>query len=449
MSDESWRISAVGSPVVEGHGTCLMPPTNTANRRHSSPSALAETASFVFPKSQNTETARFKLPLYKSETLTTFRRRASSETGPSVNEIKCGSLECDHKENHYLTPPNSGFKGNDFVFNYQSPVSRKGSGSSLGSISYISEDIEDEGDVGVLKLDSPPKIRKKAAERKNSSEDDRSRTVFSVGSPSSAVSEFEHEQMLSMQAVVPVTITPVTSPTLNEAPAVNEPQQQTGHQEDSCFLRTSQTEAISQQSVTVSKKPDGRFETIFDAILCRTPSRKSNAPLRTPPKSPSKSPPRSPILSWFSSKRKNTDRGSEQKLSDTTSNASDRKVSDSGRCSPNDLEVPRSPRTRSPSSSPPSPAPGVVVTSHRMSRRRSSITSAAIAFAAATAGASVSPATSPTATGRFKCGFRFRFQGSVDGHIVTMRVLKILKHWISKQVEVSVAVCYIISLICD
>ena len=61
----------------------------------------------------------------------------------------------------------------------------------------------------------------------------------------------------------------------------------------------------------------------------------------------------------------------------------------------------RSPSPRSPLKTP--PTPGVVVTSYRLSQRRSSITNAAIAFAAATAGATISPVASP------KSGFKFRY----------------------------------------
>ena len=63
-------------------------------------------------------------------------------------------------------------------------------------------------------------------------------------------------------------------------------------------------------------------------------------------------------------------------------------------------EFQRSPSPRSPLKTP--PTPGVVITSFRLSQKRSSITSAAIAFAAATAGATISPAVSP------KSGFKFR-----------------------------------------
>lgn len=61
----------------------------------------------------------------------------------------------------------------------------------------------------------------------------------------------------------------------------------------------------------------------------------------------------------------------------------------------------RSPSPRSPLKTP--PTPGVVITSYRLSQRRSSITNAAIAFAAATAGATISPVASP------KSGFKFRY----------------------------------------
>jgi len=99
------------------------------------------------------------------------------------------------------------------------------------------------------------------------------------------------------------------------------------------------------------------------------------------------------------------------------------------------ISSPRSPL--SPSAS--SVSAGVVVTSSRPSRRRSSISSAASAFAAATAGASPSyAATSPTAT-KFRFGHTIRELLSSNTHLATMRVLTVLRHWVTKHPEVSVA----------
>lgn len=95
------------------------------------------------------------------------------------------------------------------------------------------------------------------------------------------------------------------------------------------------------------------------------------------------------------------------------------------------LSSPRSPL--SPSAN--SVSAGVVVTSSRPSRRRSSISSAASAFAAATAGASPSYAsTSPTAT-RFRFGHTIRELLSSNTHMATMRVLTVLRHWVTKHPE--------------
>ncbi|XP_048583532.1 ras-specific guanine nucleotide-releasing factor 1 isoform X2 [Nematostella vectensis] len=97
------------------------------------------------------------------------------------------------------------------------------------------------------------------------------------------------------------------------------------------------------------------------------------------------------------------------------------------------LGSPRSPR--SPLS--PSTNAGVVVTSSKPSRRRSSISQAAAAFAAATAGASTSPnniASSPTIQ-RFRFGLTVRHILSHDTHLATMRVLTIVRHWVTKHPE--------------
>ncbi|KAM3958384.1 LOW QUALITY PROTEIN: ras-specific guanine nucleotide-releasing factor 1 [Aphomia sociella] len=72
------------------------------------------------------------------------------------------------------------------------------------------------------------------------------------------------------------------------------------------------------------------------------------------------------------------------------------------------------------------PKVGVVITSFRQSHRRSSTSTAAIAFAVATSGASNprSPPTSPPAAPR---------RDSVISTAATMRVLNVLRHWISKH----------------
>lgn len=90
---------------------------------------------------------------------------------------------------------------------------------------------------------------------------------------------------------------------------------------------------------------------------------------------------------------------------------------------------------KSPLSTPTPSTPGVVVTSYRSSQRRSSVTNAAVAFAAATAGATISPGNSPKS--RFRFRYNIRFCKESEGNIVTRRALNILKHWVSKQPEVS------------
>ncbi|CAG9790759.1 unnamed protein product [Diatraea saccharalis] len=72
------------------------------------------------------------------------------------------------------------------------------------------------------------------------------------------------------------------------------------------------------------------------------------------------------------------------------------------------------------------PKAGVVITSFRQSHRRSSTSTAAVAFAVATSGSSnprSPPPTSPPATRR----------DSVISTAATMRVLNVLRHWISKH----------------
>ncbi|CAL4091049.1 unnamed protein product, partial [Meganyctiphanes norvegica] len=88
-----------------------------------------------------------------------------------------------------------------------------------------------------------------------------------------------------------------------------------------------------------------------------------------------------------------------------------------------------------------SPRVGVVITSFRQSQRRSSSASAAAAFAVATAGSS-NPRDLPKTPQRFSLGsgegrrssFRDRpRQESIISTAATMRVLNVLRHWVSKH----------------
>ena len=301
--------------------------------------------------------------------------------------------------------------------------------------------------VPVLKLDSPPKMKKRDSKRKGSpagsalspSEGQSDTKLTVIENPSIEMQYRDSENIIS---TVGVTVTPATSPISNSPPegftgfwrefsceSASSRDSASGCSRQDVLVGTpSKTNPPFEQSITIKRKPGGRYETVFDAVL--SPSPPSVSP-RTSPRSSPLTPPRTPVL-----KSPQTPKSPFARFKSSRTDIWDRKSSDLGRTSP--LEVLRSPTfNRSPNSSPPSPAPGVVVTSHRSSRRRSSISSAAIAFAAATAGASVSPAASPTSASRFRFGFNFQFIDTMEGHVVTMRVLKILKHWISKQIEVS------------
>lgn len=83
---------------------------------------------------------------------------------------------------------------------------------------------------------------------------------------------------------------------------------------------------------------------------------------------------------------------------------------------------------------------GVVITSFRQSKRRSSTSGAAAAFAIATSGSSNPRDLSPsTRDGRqdtqddFAAAERHRFKENVISTACTMRVLNVLRHWISKH----------------
>ena len=433
-----------------------------ANRRHSSPSALYEEAAFTFPTkaSSSPQTTR---PIRESTHDSTGRTR--SKSGPSL----CGRIPA--KVSDFVSAGYESYPETPKSID-SDPKSPKDAGSLYSSGEFIPSmqttntgsaftrvrDIEIER-VPVLKLDSPPKMKKRDSKRRESTAevvvsstntgDQRSDSTLTVVDNPSIDRQHRHSDTII--STVGVTVTPATSPLSNSPSSEGfkgfwrEFSNESASSRDSstCSYKHEGTGTPTrerhsfEQSITVKRKPGGRYETVFDAVLSPSPPMVSprNSP-RTSPLTPPRSPgqrspqtPKSPIVRFIPGKDKNPRSG----------DRSDRKSSDFGRTSP--LEALRSPTfNRSPNSSPPSPAPGVVVTSHRSSRRRSSISSAAIAFAAATAGASVSPAASPTSASRFRFGFSFQFSESMDGHIVTMRVLKILKHWICKQIEASRAI---------
>ncbi|XP_065059652.1 ras-specific guanine nucleotide-releasing factor 2-like isoform X2 [Rhopilema esculentum] len=426
--------------------TTLYPPTVLSNRRHSSPSALYEEAAFTFPVRTSPQTYRYDLSGSPGE-----KHRIRSTSGPSLSE----SDSCQETYNESIE-----VSGNDKGSKDSVSLANKGSGGDLknADLEPINEpgcptsaftriQEADSERVPVLKLDSPPKMKKRDSKRRGSSCEIYTNTCTTgerTDSSALTVSESpsidrQYRDSDTIISTVGVTVTPATSPISNSPPE--------GFKgfwrEFSCESASSRDSSSSnfkqeiggshsrsqhpfEQSITIKKKPGGRYETVFDAVLSPSPPSPSprNSP-RTSPLTPPRSPgrrspqtPRSPIMRFKTGKDKFPELRS----------------SEFGRTSP--FEALRSPTfNRSPNSSPPSPAPGVVVTSHRSSRRRSSISSAAVAFAAATAGASVSPAASPTSASRFRFGFNFQFSENMDGHIVTMRVLKILKHWISKQIE--------------
>ena len=304
--------------------------------------------------------------------------------------------------------------------------------------------VEEAEKVPVLKLDSPPKAKKRGPKNKSSAPDNSSQSCAVDKAEFSLVPfskyGFDKHSDDTIFSTVGVTVTPAASP-ISSSPPENFRGFLRKLSTESCSSRDSYSSAYKsesnftpakdlssfEQSISVKRKPGGRFETVFDVVLSPSPPLSSprNSPRSSPltPRSPLKATPKSPLMRHIPIKDNKGGSGSRNEW---------RSV-DGGLNSPL-----RSPSfSRSPNSSPPSPAPGVVVTSHRSSRRRSSISTAAVAFAAATAGASVSPATSPTSASRFRFGFNFQFSENLDGHIVTMRVLKILKHWISKEIQVS------------
>lgn len=434
-----------------------------ANRRHSSPSALYEEAAFTFPTKapSSPQTTRPSRGPTRDST-----GRTRSKSGPSL----CGRVPAKvidfNVSGGYESYPETPKSVDSDPKSPKDACSLYSSGEFTPSMQATSTrsaftpvrdfDIEK---VPVLKLDSPPKMKKRDSKRRESTAevvvssantgDHRSDSTLTVADNPSIDRQYRHSD--TVISTVGVTVTPATSPLsnspsegfkgfwreLSNESASSRDSSTCSYKHDGTGTPTRERHSF-EQSITVKRKPGGRYETVFDAVLSPSPPMVSprNSP-RTSPLTPPRSPgrrspqtPKSPIVRFIPGKDKNP------RCGDRT----DRKSSDFGRTSP--LEALRSPSfNRSPNSSPPSPAPGVVVTSHRSSRRRSSISSAAIAFAAATAGASVSPAASPTSASRFRFGFNFQFSECMDGHIVTMRVLKILKHWICKQIEV----CFSIS----
>ena len=428
--------------------TTLYPPTVLSNRRHSSPSALYEEAAFTFPVRTSPLTYRYDISGSPGE-----KHRIRSTSGPSLSESD--SCQESYTESMEMSGNDKGSKDSDSLANKGSggdlkiadlePINEPGCRTS--AFTRIQE--ADSERVPVLKLDSPPKMKKRDSKRRGSSCEIYTNTCTTGERTESSALTVSESPSIDRQyrdsdtiiSTVGVTVTPATSPISNSPPEGfkgfwREFSCESASSRDSSSSNFKQEIAGShsrsqhpfEQSITIKKKPGGRYETVFDAVLSPSPPSPSprNSP-RTSPLTPPRSPgrrspqtPRSPIMRFKTGKDK----------------FPELRTSEFGRTSP--FEALRSPTfNRSPNSSPPSPAPGVVVTSHRSSRRRSSISSAAVAFAAATAGASVSPAASPTSASRFRFGFNFQFSENMDGHIVTMRVLKILKHWISKQIEVS------------
>eukprot|EP00794_Sanderia_malayensis_P009753 gene9753-10750_t len=457
--------------------TCLYPPSILANRRHSSPSALYEEASFTFPNQRPMVTMTPTRKVSSNHYGLSIRTR--SKSGPAVGRVNPSKSMMDFKSSDqqhfpqhqsqkqsYSLPDTP--KSTDLLLNLALPPSCVTAVAAIVTGEQIAPDVgkttsspfnanEDGEGIPVLKLDSPPKTKKRDSKRGQSS-DNAAAYSNQVGSSSSG--EKSEMSLISVQhsaidnqphdgndthiiSTVGVTVTPATSPISNSPPEgfkgfLREFSNDSASSRESYRFDNAPTagtptkDTISfEQNVTVKKRSGGRYETVFDAILSPSP------PLTSPRSSPKTSPvtpprSRSPQMSPKSPIRRFIP-GSNSK-SRKSSDKSEYITVDSGRTSP--MDVLRSPTLpRSPNSSPPSPAPGVVVTSHRSSRRRSSISSAAVAFAAATAGASVSPAASPTSASRFRFGFNFQFSENVDGHIVTTRVVKILKHWISKQIE--------------
>ena len=414
--------------------TTLYPPTFLSNRRHSSPSALYEEPAFSFPSKGACTSPQ------------NARRSASREEIP-LNRCASGPSSCASDLIKETDSPVTSQAKDAKMRHEQTPGYRKDSfsQSDTGNSAFARVQESDAEKVPILKLDSPPKMKKRDSKRKESSADVLSSSVCEQSDTKLTVIEntsidAQYRDSENIISTVGVTVTPATSPISNSPPEGfkgfwREFSCESGSSRDSSLSSykhdmtgtPSKTHNPFEQSITVKRKPGGRYETVFDAVL--SPSPPSASPRNSPRTSPL-TPPRTPGV-----RSPQTPRSPIARFKSNRTETWDRKGCDFGRTSP--LEVLRSPTfSRSPNSSPPSPAPGVVVTSHRSSRRRSSISSAAVAFAAATAGASVSPAASPTSASRFRFGFNFQFTETIEGHVVTMRVLKILKHWISKQIEV-------------
>ena len=416
--------------------TTLYPPTVLSNRRHSSPSALFEEPAFDFPSKGTCMSPQDEIS--SASRKDNLRKRNTSSLVSCATSLKKEtdnsipiSLVADSKPACEQIPQygQSSFAQHDRTNNIFTRIPES-----------------DSEKVRVLKLDSPPKMKKRDSKRRGSSSgvvlsssEGTSDTILTViENPSINMQYPDSENIIS---TVGVTVTPATSPISNSPPegfkgfwrefsceSASSRDSNSGSFRQDTVGTPSKISQHFEQSITIKRMPGGRYETVFDAVL--SPSPPSASPRNSPRTSPL-TPPQTPGV-----KSPQTPRSPITRFKPNRTETCDRKSSDFGRTSP--LEVLRSPTfSRSPNSSPPSPAPGVVVTSHRSSRRRSSISSAAIAFAAATAGASVSPAASPTSASRFRFGFNFQFAETMEGHVVTMRVLKILKHWISKQIEVS------------
>ena len=423
--------------------TTLYPPTILSNRRHSSPSALFEEPAFSFP----TKAAFMSPQENRNRALRKEGARERSISGPT----SCGLLskkapDCPISESN----PISKCRGRtsksigEPALDYETDSFNQNDMPNTSAFTRVQE--ADAEKVPVLKLDSPPKMKKRDSKRKGSSAEVVVSDIYEQSESKLTVIEstsidMQYRDSENIISTVGVTVTPATSPISSSPPEGFKGfwrefscESASSRDSNSSSVRPdvigtpSRTGHTCEQSITIKRKPGGRYETVFDAVL--SPSPPTVSP-RTSPRTSPLTPPRTP-----GSKSPQTPRSPITRFKPGRTDIRDRKSCDLGRTSP--LEALRSPTfSRSPNSSPPSPAPGVVVTSHRSSRRRSSISSAAVAFAAATAGASVSPAASPTSASRFRFGFNFQFAETIEGHVVTMRVLKILKHWISKQIEVS------------
>ena len=416
--------------------TTLYPPTVLSNRRHSSPSALFEEPTFEFPSKGAC--------ISPQDEITSASREDNPRKRNTSSLVSCATGLKKEIDSPIKISQVADVKSTcEEITHYQESTfaQHDGTNNIFGSVPESDSDK-----FRVLKLDSPPKMKKRDSKRRGSSSDvvlsssdGQSETILTVIENPSINMQYPHSD--NIISTVGVTLTPATSPISNSPPegfkgfwrelsceSASSRDSTSGSFRQNAVSTPSKMNYPFEQSITIKRMPGGRYETVFDAVL--SPSPPSASPRNSPRTSPL-TPPQTPGL-----KSPQTPRSPNARFKQNRTETYDRKSSDLGRTSP--LEVLRSPTfNRSPNSSPPSPAPGVVVTSHRSSRRRSSISSAAIAFAAATAGASVSPAASPTSASRFRFGFNFQFAETMEGHVVTMRVLKILKHWISKQIEVS------------